>query len=196
MREHERDLALQMWQNRVSHLHDNVANSTVKEKKTEKPDAPVEPVSIVVDSQIDEEASKAALVKPSSLQKPKATQPGAEGDSSIEEPKRKLNYWSIIEFLLAFATPFFMETLIIWFLEDVFPYHRPDFAIMTPVTTAFLMVSATRIVPPIIGLLLAIFLSKRNFKEPNSILLLWSAGMTAFIFCWVLYCRTVNTYWL
>lgn len=185
-----------MCQNRVSRLHDNVANPTVKEKKTEKLESPVEPVSIVEDSQIDDEASKGTLVKPLSSELKEQAQEYPETDPTIERQKRRLNYWSVIEFLLAFAAPFFMETVIIWFLEAVFPYHRPDFAILTPITTAFLVVSATRIVPPIIGLLLAIFLSKRRFKEPKSILVLWFAVMTAFIFGWVLYCRTVNTYWL
>jgi hypothetical protein len=166
----------------------------VKQKKTKKPELSVEPISIVESCQIDEEASKSNLVKPLNLDKPEPAQDGAERDP--DALKRRRNYWSVIEFLLAFATPFFMETVIIWFLEAVFPYHRPDFAILTPVTNAFLIVAATRIVPPIIGFLLAIFLSKRKFNEPKTILLLWFALMTAFIFGWVLYCRTVNLYWL
>jgi hypothetical protein len=149
-----------------------------------------EPISIVEVVQNDESE---AVSPQSNVAKPaKANSPNS---AEIQDRKNRFNYWSVVEFLLAFVAPFFIETSVIWFLEYFFPYHRSDFAKVTPVSTVFMVLSGMRIVAPVVGLVIAILLSKQN-KSPKFVFLFWLGTTTVFVFAWVLYCRTVNTYWM
>jgi len=164
----------------------------VKKTKSNQIKSSNEPISIVEVAQIDQ--SKAVSTQS------KAAEPEKEVSDAncqkIQHRENRFNYWSVIEFLLAFAAPFFIETFVIWFLENFFPYHRSDFAMVTPVGTVFMVLAGIRIVPPIVGLVIAILLSKLSKKGPKLVFLFWLGATTAFILTWVLYCRTVNTYWM
>lgn len=167
----------------------------MKEKKSKRIKSSSDSISIVESTQTNEKIDGLDVVFAQSM----ATEPTnqeANGIISSQTKAVKFNYWSIIEFLLAFAAPFFIETLVIWFLENFFPYHRSDFAVVTSVGTVFMILSGLRIVPPLVGLAIAILLSKQRNAEPKLVLLIWLGLTTAFILGWVLYCRTVNTYWM
>lgn len=123
-------------------------------------------------------------------------------NKSNQEPKTwseaKLassKYWSIVEYSIAFVAPFFMETFTIWFLTNFVPLQHSDCFAVNKIETVFLYLAAFRLVPPIIGLALAVFLSRTKTPNPIKMLYLWAFLVMVFIVSWVLYCRQISPYW-
>lgn len=158
----------------------------MNDKNTDKLDSAIEPISIVE--------------SPSQNQSTEITvSPQGKETSDVTSHKKLLisetRYWTIVEYTLAFVTPFFLETFVIAVISKLRPYQHSDFFAMNKFEMVLLLLAGWRIVPPTIGLLLAFFLSKVKTLKPLHKLYLWLFLMLAFIVGWMLYCRQINPYW-
>lgn len=118
-----------------------------------------------------------------------------QGENSVEREFIGSKYWSIVEYSMAFVAPFFIETCIIWFLTKFVPVQHSDCFAVNKTETVILYLAAIRLVPPLIGLLLAASISRTKISNPIHAFYLWSFLILVFVVNWVLYCRQISPYW-
>lgn len=144
------------------------------------------------------ESDSISIVVGNSLDTPHeliAAEESRQTENSIEKEIVGSKYWAIVEYSMAFVAPFFMETFIIWFLTKFVPLQHSDCFAVNKIETVFLYLAAIRLVPPIIGLALAVSISRTKISNPMHMFYLWLLLILVFVVNWVLYCRQISPYW-